>query len=94
MRRIPKTFKLLSHTVNVRIIDKKDWKYKEDLAFWDPDKNEIWIMRQPRTQLRHTFWHEAMHAMLDTLSHRLARDEQFVDQMGGLLAQMMDTAEF
>jgi hypothetical protein len=35
-----------------------------------------------------------MHAVLDAMSHKLARDEQFVDQVGGLLAQIMDTAEF
>ena len=94
MRRIPKSFQLMGHTITVQLVDKKDWKYEDDLAYWDPDKNQISIMRQSRTQLRHTFWHETMHAVLDAMSHKLARDEQFVDQVGGLLAQIMDTAEF
>lgn len=94
MRRIPKSFKLMGHTVAVHLVDKKDWKYEDDLGYWDPDKNEIWIMRQTRTQLRHTFWHEVMHAVLDAISHKLAREEQFVDQVGGLLTQIMDTAEY
>lgn len=94
MKKIPSSFKLMAHTITVRVIPKKAWKYEDSLGFWDPEKNEILLIKQPRTQLMHCFMHEVMHAVLDLMSHRQARDESFVDQVSGLLSQMMDTAEF
>lgn len=95
MKRIPKTFKLMGHTISVRLVAKKDWKYKDEWGWWDPAKNEILLVKQPRTQLRHSFWHEVTHAMLDMVGQiKLSADERFVDQVGGLLAQIMDSAEF
>jgi uncharacterized damage-inducible protein DinB len=76
------------------VVPADEWEDSEALAFWDPEKYEITMKRQPRTLLMHTFWHECMHAMLDTLSHPLATDEVFVDQMGGLIAQIMNSAEY
>ena len=94
MKKIPSSFKLMAHTITVYVIPKKDWEYEGDLGFWDPENNEILLLKQPRTQLMHCFWHEVMHAILDLMSHRQARDEAFVDQTSGLLSQVMDTAEY
>lgn len=94
MRRIPKSFQLMGHTINVQVIDKKDWKIEDASGYFDPDKNQILLLKQPRTQLRHTYWHEVTHAILYVMGHKLYGNESFVDQVGGLLAQIMDTAEF
>jgi hypothetical protein len=94
MRRIPKTFKLMGHTINVKVVERKSWKYEDEWGWWDPERNEILLVRQPRSQLRHSFWHEATHAILDMVGQsELSADERLVDQIGGLLAQIMDTAE-
>jgi Zn-dependent peptidase ImmA (M78 family) len=94
VKKIPSSFKIMAHKITVRVIPKNEWKYDDAVGFWDPEKNEILLLKQPRTQLRHTFWHEVMHAVLDMMSHKQARDEAFVDQVSGLLSQIMDTAEF
>ena len=94
MRRIPKSFQLMGHTITVQVIDKKDWKIEDASGYFDPDKNQILLLKQPRTQLRHTYWHEVTHAILYVMGHKLYGNESFVDQVGGLLAQIMDTAEF
>ena len=41
------------------------------------------------------FWHEAWHHIMNVLGrHELAEDEQLSDQFGGLMAQMMATADW
>lgn len=100
MRRIPKTLKLLGHTVTVRIVSKRDWedladKYPEMdecVGFWVPDDNLIVLLRQPRSKLWHTYCHELMHAVLYYANSPLTHDEIFVDLTGALLAQALETA--
>lgn|SRR6187431_145793 len=41
-----------------------------------------------------TYWHEATHAILMTMDHKLAYDEPFVTQFGLLLEEMVRTARF
>ena len=97
MKRIPTTFHLLNHKITVRVLNKNEWpaKYADAVGVWDHNKNEILLLKQPRTVLRHTFWHEATHALLDMAGQsKLSTNESFVDAMGGLLAQMMDSTEF
>lgn len=97
MKRIPRQFQLLNHRITVRVIPKSEWpaKYSDAVGVWDNTKNEILLLRQPKTVLRHTFWHEATHALLDMAGQsKLSSSESFVDAMGGLLAQMMDSTEF
>ncbi|CAB4130422.1 hypothetical protein UFOVP119_46 [uncultured Caudovirales phage] len=94
MKRVPSTFQLLAHTITVTVIEKRDWKWEDAVAYWNPANNTIELMRQPRTIMRHAFWHEVAHAVLDMMGQtKLSRNEVFVDAMGGLLAQMMDTAQ-
>ena len=99
MRRIPKTLKLLGHTITVRIVTKRDWDaiseendLEDALACWVPDRDLILIKRQTREQMLHCFFHELTHAVLDMLNDKLSFNEQFVDNFSGLLAQAMDTA--
>jgi aspartate carbamoyltransferase catalytic subunit len=101
VKRVPKSFKIMAHTINVRIVSKKDWealtdKYEEledSVAWWIAADNLIVIMRQSNTQMLHCFFHELSHAVLHYMNSPLTHNEEFVDQMGGLLAQVMDTAK-
>lgn len=93
MKRIPKSFKLMGHTITVQVIHRSNWEIEEASGYFDPDKNEILLLRQPRTIVLHTFYHEVTHAILYVMGHKLYGNESFVDQVGGLLAQLMDTAE-
>lgn len=96
MRRIPRHFQLLNHRITVRVLSKSEWpaKYSDAVGVWDNSRTEILLLRQPRTQLRHCFWHEVTHAVLDMMGSKLSTNEAFVDAFGGLLAQLNDTTEF
>ncbi len=93
MKVIPKRFQLMGHTITVEVISKKDWKYEDCVGRFDPETNKIQVLKQKRSMTAHSFWHEVTHAMLHTIGHRLYSNEPFVDQIGGLLAQIMDSAE-
>lgn len=100
MRRIPKSFQLLGHTITVRIVSKRDWEaiseendLEDAVACWCPELNLILICRTSRTQMLHAMYHEMTHAVLDMMNDRLSYNEQFVDNFAGLLAQAMDTAQ-
>ncbi len=96
MKRIPRRFQLLNHRITVRVLSKSEWpeKYADAVGVWDSSRTEILLLRQPRTQLRHCFWHEVTHAVLDMMGSKLSTNETFVDAFGGLLAQLNDTTEF
>jgi hypothetical protein len=96
MKRIPRHFQLLNHRITVRVLPKSEWpeKYHDAVGVWDNAKCEILLLKQPRTVLRHTFWHEATHALLDMMGSKLSKNESFVDALGGLLAQLNDSTEF
>ena len=49
--------------------------------------------RTPLEQQK-TFWHEATHAVLMTMGHKLALDENFVTQFALLLEELIRTARF
>jgi hypothetical protein len=104
MKRIPKSFQLLGHTVTVRIVSKRDWEAlieevddeenmdEADVGYWIPGDDLIVIKRQPKAMMLHTFYHELTHAVLYYMNSPLWTDEIHVDNFGGLLAQAMDTA--
>jgi hypothetical protein len=100
MKRIPKAFQLMGHTITVRVVSKRDWEAISDVydiedavGVWSPSDNAIVLLRQSHPQLMHAFTHELTHAILDMMSSRLSHDEIFVDTFGGLLAQAIDTAK-
>ena len=97
MKRSPRHFQLLNHRISVRVLTKSEWpeQYADAVGVWDNARCEILLLKQPRTLLRHTFWHEATHALLDMTGHtKLSASESFVDSLGGLLAQLNDSSEF
>ena len=102
--KIPKRLKLMGHSISVSVVSKKAW-YEfaptvdldpdEACAVWLPSSDRIVMMRNKNKELLfHTFWHESMHAILDMMSHKLSRDEVFVDQSAALIAQAIATAEY
>lgn len=101
MRRIPKSFQLLGHTIGVHVINAGDWdalseKYpdiEDCVGYWSPKDNVILVKRQKRSMMHHTFVHELLHAALDQMNHRLSRNEVFVDNLAGLLSQALETAK-
>ena len=93
MKRIPKQFKLLGHTITVDVIRKSEWPYTDCIGIFIPDENKIQVLKQQPAQTHHAYWHEVCHAALFMMNHKLYANEQFVDQLGGLLAQLAATAE-
>lgn len=94
MKRIPAQFQLMGHTITVRVVPIDLWRHPDAYGFWDPNTNEILLVNQRRSLLWHTFWHEVTHAILSMMSHRLSHNEQFVDQFGGLLSQLCQSAKY
>lgn len=91
--KIPKSIQLLAHTITVEVVPKAKWKMEDAVGYWVPGENRIVLLRQPRTQLAHTYLHEVTHAVLDAMNHKLSRNEPFVDQFAGLLAQALESGK-
>jgi hypothetical protein len=97
--RVPKSFPLLGHTITVRIVPNRDWEelaeryedMEDAVGLWCADDNLIVLLRQKRSALLHAFFHELMHAVLHYMSSPLTNDEVFVDTVGGLLAQAIES---
>lgn len=90
----PRHFQLAAHTINIRIVSPSRWKHgKGCVGIWLPDQYRIEIISSCRGSNRaQVLCHEAIHAMLDIAGHDdLSRDEQLVDRLGHLLAQMLTT---
>jgi hypothetical protein len=93
VRRIPKSFRLLGHTITVHVLPRSRWPHEDCVGLFDPASNHIYVMRQSKSQTAHSFWHEVTHAMLFYMNHKLYSNEQFVDQLGGLVAQVIASSE-
>jgi hypothetical protein len=90
----PRQFQLAAHTIKIKIVGPSRWKHgKNCVGIWLPDKYQIEIISSCRGSNRaQVLCHEAIHAMLDIAGHDdLSRDEQLVDRLGHLLAQMLTT---
>ena len=89
---LPRSFKLLDHTIKVR---EKSGLMDKHSAFglWDAVNLTIYVDPDvPQSVLAHTLWHEIMHAVLDLTGHsKLSCNERFVDCVGGALAQVVRT---
>jgi hypothetical protein len=100
VKRIPKSLQLYGHTVTVRVVKQKDWEaltdeYEEmedSCGWWVPSDNLIVLLRQPRSLMLHTLFHELTHAVLYYMNDPRWQDEKYVDQMGALWAQALATA--
>jgi len=105
--KIPKRFKLLGHTIEVTenpaLMNDRNWN---GAARYDDCKIELLPISDatPRhiTSYEQTFCHELMHYLLwaggGAVNHELKdhihHNEEFVDLMGGLLHQVLTTAEY
>jgi hypothetical protein len=88
--KIPRRFKLAGRTWTVkRRKYKKRWLGQTDGARCTIKLNLA--HNHSAAELEHTFCHELMHAIGFTIgSNKLINDEQFVDAVGGLLAQALE----
>lgn len=96
MKDIPGSFKVICYTVKVKRIASEKWTHGDDgcVGYFDPQNTTIYIREQATEALtRQVFWHEVMHVALYAVNHELYKDEVFVDNMGALLTQIMETAQ-
>jgi len=91
---IPKTFKLFNTTWTVKQVHKID--NEGSLGICDYNTATIRIRRNLKKDIKEsTFYHELMHAILDTLNYdSLSSDEKFVDTMGQSLHQVLKTIDY
>ena len=90
----PAEFHILGHTVQIDVIAPKDWPHGEScVGVWNPAENQISLVEQHESGMVHAFCHELVHCTLGFMGHRLYSNEVFVDQFGGLLAQILMTLQ-
>jgi hypothetical protein len=92
--RIPKSFRLMAHTIKVKAVPAEKWKHKDCVGFYNYDKQQIELRDGDGTMPGHIYAHELVHAILSAMGHKLNSDEAFVDQFSGLLQQAMDSAKY
>lgn len=92
--RIPRAFELMGHRITVRRIPPSKWKMADAVGYFDPARMAIGLCTGASASTQEqAFWHEAMHAMLYCLGSPDYGNEQFVDQMGGLIHQLFVSSE-
>ena len=92
---IPKQFQVMGHTIIVKRIPKSRWKAgKNCVGYFDPAHLTIAVCSgfAPSAQ-EQTFWHEVTHCILFALNSPMYENEEFVDQVGGLLQQITSSME-
>jgi len=95
MKTIPRRFSLFGQDIVVKRIHDLHVK-NDEYGKWSPNTNEILIQESAKSYsedvLLQTFWHEAVHACLDTLGYsKESEDEKFVEQMGQAIYQILKT---
>lgn len=102
MKRIPKSFQMGSHVIEVKQVTAAEMEtLNEDgpLGLWVPTALTIYIQK-PCKGLRkevqlHTFWHEYFHCLFWCLGRmEESYDEVLVDQCGLLTMQAHQTFKF
>lgn len=92
--RIPSSFRLMGHTIKVELIPPIKWRRKEAIGWFDPKTLSIEVLKRPGTATEQVFLHEVMHAVFYALNSELYENEELVDQIGGLLHQVIKTAKY
>lgn len=92
---IPRSFKLMGHTVTVHIVPEKDWADDETVGFWNSQNLSISVLGGIGDQRQQQiFCHELVHAILHSMGEeKLCSNEKFVDVFGSLLHQVWTTIE-
>ena len=93
--KIPKKFQVMGHTITVKRIPQSRWKAgKTCVGYFDPAHLTIAVCSgMPASAQEQTFWHEVTHCILFALNSPMYEDEEFVDQVGGLLQQIISSME-
>lgn len=86
---IPKSFRV--GTTRYRVQQITGVKYR-GCCFYNA--RLIYLREDTPKRMEETFWHEAVHAVLHSMEHRLTRDERFVDTFSKRLYQLIQTARF
>lgn len=95
MKEIPTSFCVICYTVHVKRIPANEWTHSDDncVGYFDTSNSTIYLKERATEELtRQIFWHEVVHTALFAINHPLYTDETFVDNMGALLTQIMETA--
>jgi len=93
-RKIPSSFQLLGHTIEVLQEEKLTASDGTECdGLWTHDKLTIQLKADLKPSLKvHTFFHEVTHAIFDLCGYeKLSDDEDLVDSLGGALAQIDQT---
>lgn len=92
---IPSQFQVLGHTITVHMVDMDKWQHSDCYAYYAPDWDRIYVRRMNTPALeKHAFWHEAVHTVFNLLNREtLYKREVLVDNVGAVLAQIMETAQ-
>lgn len=102
--KIPKSFKLLAHNVDITISDEQCLD-REVFGLSYNNGNKIVLGTKvniqdkiediPLSQQEHAFLHELTHQILTMMGEtRLGNNEKFVDMFSGLLHQALETAKY
>lgn len=100
MLKIPKSFKMGPHTYRIKI--EESLQAKENLLGQHISsqklirlQKKIKSLNRPDSDYYHTFMHEVVHAILDTMQEDdLCHNEKFVDLFSAFLTQMLTTMEY
>ena len=93
---IPAEFKLLNRTWNVIPMDDATFRGSDAHGLCTAQQAEIqvYMESEPEDFVQHTYFHELVHALLETAGRDdLSKDEAFVDLLGGLLHQYSASKE-
>ena len=98
--RIPKSFYLRHHKQRWQVEQVRNSPLRR-MGDCTPGLRRIRIMmesyhngrKRTQAELSHTFWHEAVHAILHDMDNALWDNEAFVSAFAKRLAKLVDTAE-
>lgn len=91
---IPSTFKV--HSQTIRVVEVPDLVGSEKYGDWDNSTNEIRLFTKGVCDdvIIHTYYHELIHCLFDKSGYSSdGEDETKVDQLAGLLAQIIQTSK-
>ncbi|RPJ58245.1 MAG: hypothetical protein EHM12_08150 [Dehalococcoidia bacterium] len=97
--KIPKSFYIFNHKINVEICD-KILDERDRVGEADFRQNKIRLVNKqkhniPDSQQAQTFFHELLHHCFNQLNEEeLNSNEKLIDNMAGVLAQAFETMEY